>query len=97
MRNFLAVLVVFVSYNLAYSQLSPNPLIMSKENETVSAGLTYQPETPSLDSYIITKNETGLPLSSDVLNQINFNRRYDIDYKWIVDEKIEILIYHFEE
>ncbi len=60
-----------------------------------SQKLTYHKEIPAVNSYKVIKNTTGTDeIPVEILEEINFHRRSDIDYKWTVSDEILILIYH---
>jgi hypothetical protein len=59
-----------------------------------SEALTYNWEVPAQNTYKIIKNTSGLPLTDQILEEINLHRKFDLDYTWIVNSEIEILIYY---
>jgi hypothetical protein len=78
--------------------LSPFSFILAQKieptnhSETVST-LKYAPEIPSSNTYIVKVNNSGKEVPVEILEQLNFYRKGDIDFLWKVDEDLEILIY----
>lgn len=56
--------------------------------------LTYNREIPPPNTYKIIKNTSGLPISDSILEEINLHRKFDVDFTWVVNSNIEILIYY---
>jgi hypothetical protein len=56
--------------------------------------LTYKKEIPSADSYKVVKNNSGSSIPNAILEDINLYRRFDVDFLWVVNADIEILIYY---
>jgi hypothetical protein len=57
-----------------------------------SSTLQYAPEVPKTETYKVLKNELNKEIDADILKQINYHRRLEEDFVWIVNENIEILI-----
>jgi hypothetical protein len=68
--------------------------VRSGESIMVSQPLNYHAEIPNPNTYKIIKNLTGIPIPNSILEKINMHRRFDVDYTWVVDTNIEILIYY---
>ncbi|HYG53231.1 MAG TPA: hypothetical protein VD905_20165 [Flavobacteriales bacterium] len=56
--------------------------------------LRYKPQIPDSNTYKIIKNTSGTPVSTSVLEKMNLYRRHDVDYLWVVNSDIEILVYY---
>jgi hypothetical protein len=68
--------------------------IYSQETNNMSISvLEYKAEIPDTNSYEIIKNDSNLEIEESVLTQINFHRRHDEHFLWIVRDGLEILIY----
>jgi hypothetical protein len=61
--------------------------------EQTYSTLEYHPEVPDTNSYVITINEPYEEISTAILGQINFHRKRDEDFLWVVKEGLEILIF----
>lgn len=108
--RYLLLTILFLSCNVLLSQTvtdtskikiagkKDKPVVTqtvrSGESVITSQPLIYHAEIPNPNTYKIIKNLTGSPLSTSVLENINLHRRFDIDYTWVVDTNIEILIYY---
>ncbi len=69
---------------------------ITEEKTIESSGLSYHKEIPDTNSYEVVKNTIGEELSKEILERINFHRRHNEDFHWIVDDQIEIYIYKFQ-
>jgi hypothetical protein len=74
--------------------------LSSFSQETVQesgiSGLKYKPEIPDSSSYQILKNLSNAPIEEKILKQINFHRRDNEDYLWVVREGLEIRIFSIQ-
>jgi len=75
----------------ATAQTSSDSKWVEKPQRTVSRN-----QTPSPDTYQITKNETGKPVSHEVLASIHTKRKARENFLWKVSPQLEILIYSRE-
>lgn len=78
------VCVLFIAKS--QTQTQPNPI--------TSNAITYKREVPPSDTYSIVKNTSGAAIPDQILEEVNLYRKYDVDYLWIVNKDIEILIYY---
>lgn len=78
-----------------YSQTNNDVTVTS--NDTISSSLIYHRQIPPESTYKIIKNTTGFVVSNKILEEINLHRKFDVDYLWIVNENIHILIYYFNK
>lgn len=97
MKTLLTFLFLLVGLSSLYSQINNSDIITTSETNYTSSELSYHPEIPATNTYKIIKNTTGIAISNKILGEINLYRRYDIDYLWVIDNKIEILIYYFNK
>jgi hypothetical protein len=88
MKNIFLALVFIFGLSLGLSAQN------TPQNSSInSSGLTYSPQLPKEDSYKILKNDTGLAVPQEILMEINKHRKAEEDFTWVVNDKIEILIY----
>lgn len=88
MKTLLFVLSFFLCQSLLAQET------ISTSNNLNTQVLTYHKEIPAADSYSVIKNTSGTSeIPTVILEEINFHRKSDVDYKWVVNDQIEILIH----
>jgi hypothetical protein len=85
------VRILFMALFLFTAQLVS---AQTSEAEMTTGYLMYKPEIPDTSTYKVTKNTTGFPVPLSILEKINMYRRFDVDYLWVVNGNIEILVYY---
>jgi len=93
-QTFITASFIFI-FSFSFSQ-ELEQQSLSQEVKIETSGLSYHKEIPDTNSYKIVKNTTGEGLPKEILEEINFHRRHNEDFHWIVDNQIEIYIYKFQ-
>ena len=96
MKTLCTFLFVLFGTNLLFSQVNID-LIANPSPPTTLNTIIYQPEIPTTNTYKIFKNTTGTELPNKILEEINLHRLFDKDFLWVVNDKVEILIYYFNK
>lgn len=96
MKTLFTFLFVLFGTNLLFSQVNVD-VVATPSTPMSTNTITYQPEMPATNTYKIIKNTTGAAASNKILEEVNLHRRFDVDYLWVVNENIHILIYYFNK